>query len=223
MATREDARLGPNLTSRTLIASAQTTWYAYIFLRRNAASGNGHTAFGFQNNRDGYTCGGVENYHQGIRASQIGAGDRNDGWFLMNTTKERMFALMSRGAGAQTADRPHPFRAAIPTDRNQRDLNPFTTHVEAENIEVGPYSDAAEYAFTGTPRFEEAEAIVRELPNRGYTIAGFLPGLRGNNCNDAVADIIRAYGIDDLPWNQTNVQPAYWFDKLNQDWHRTYL
>lgn len=211
---RQDQTLGPAIPNRTLIASAQSTWKVYVFLRRNGGNGFGHTAVGYENNRNSVTCGGVENYNQGIRSAQIGAGDRNDGWFLMSTTEERMFALMSRGAGAKSAAMPNPFRAAIPTDRNQRELNPWATHVETDNIEVGPYGEYAELRFKGTPNFAAAEKLMRNLPNRGYTATG-------NNCNDAVAHVLRAYGVPNVPWQLTNMKPKDWFDSLSSDWRRS--
>jgi hypothetical protein len=210
---RQDQTLGTALPGRALIASARSVWKVYVFLRRHGAFGNGHTAVGYQNDRDGFTCGGIENYNQGIRAAQIGAGDRNDGWFLMNTSRERMFSLMTHGAGPVTEARPNPFRAAIPAPRNQRELNPFATHVEVDDIEVGPYGDTAEYSFNGTPDFAGADELMRNLPNRGYTLAG-------NNCNNAVADVLRQYGIPDLPWNQTNLRPKDWYDALPSTWRR---
>lgn len=211
---RQDQILGPALTDRTLIASAESIWKVYVFLRRNGGNGLGHTAVGYQNNRGDFTCGGIENYNQGIRSPQIGAGDRNDGWFIIGTTQERMFSLMSRGAGARSAAMPNPFRPAILTHRNQRDLNPFTTHVESDNIEVGPYGECAEVRVTGSPDFAAADELMRNLPNRGYTATG-------NNCNDAVAHVLRAYGIPDVPWQLTHMKPRVWFDRLPSGWRRT--
>ena len=211
---RQEPRLGPVLTDRTLIARGAQVWKVYVFLRRNGAFGNGHTAVGYQNNRDSFACGGIENYNQGIRAAQIGEGDRNDGWFLMSIGQSRMFSLMNQGAGPVTTERQHPDRAAISTARNQKDYTPWSTHVEMDDIEVGPYGETAEFCFTGSPDFNAADALLSNLPNRGYTLAG-------NNCNNAVADVLRAYGIPKLPWNQTNLKPKDWFDALPSSWTRT--
>ena len=97
MAIKENARqeqsLGTILPDRTLLAQGTQVWNVYVFLRRHGAFGNGHTAVGYQNNRNSFACGGVENYNQGPRAPQIGAGDRNDGWFLMGIGRDGMFSL----------------------------------------------------------------------------------------------------------------------------------
>ncbi len=226
----EDQTLGPVVPKRILLAQGSNVWKVYVFLRRNGAFGNGHTAVGFQD-PEGFSCGGIENYNQSLRASQIGAGDQNDGWFLTGINQERMFDIMNRGAGQFSAayvrrlmmywegKLPKP-EGKIPAARDQRDYNPTTTHKVVDQVEVGPYGETAEFLYKEpvySPNFNAARKLLENLPNRGYTIFG-------NNCNNAVAEILRAYGIPRyyVPENEVEWKPVEWYDALNKDvWHKT--
>lgn len=40
-----------------------------------------------------------------------------------------------------------------------------------------------------------------------------------NNCLNHVTDILRSYGVDDLPWTQTHPSPNDWFGNFNGEYH----
>ena len=96
---RQDQMLGPALTDRTLIASAESIWKVYVFLRRNGGNGLGHTAVGYQNNRGDFTCGGVGFYQAvelggkpgHVQAKLFGQGDVCDGRSSHRTSTEAGF------------------------------------------------------------------------------------------------------------------------------------
>lgn len=59
---------------------------------------------------------------------------------------------------------------------------------------------------------DAAISIARDTSQRGYDLIG-------NNCLNHVWDILKAYGVDDLPLAQFHPSPNDWFSNFNGEYH----
>ncbi|HLO03493.1 MAG TPA: hypothetical protein VK191_10310 [Symbiobacteriaceae bacterium] len=71
--------------------------------------------------------------------------------------------------------------------------------------------DGFKWATVREPNLGAARAVAEHQQVEGYT------GLR-NNCLDHAYKILRAYGVDDLPWLQNHPAPSDWFAAFNGEY-----
>lgn len=226
MATREDPRLGPVLTNRTLIAQGGFQARAYIFLRRWGGNGFGHVGWGYRVGDDAVDCGSLENT---AGSPNVGYHDLNYAWVKLGIGTREMLGMM-RGGFGKVDNRPQSYGGdpVLAKGSYLPRPNPYSTNdVSAERrlANGGTHVDSfdvwryTEFAWINVNKssIKKAHEMAVESPNIGYNAVG-------NNCLDLTYRIVEAYGVpgDTLPWTQNNAYPSTWFDACVHDkqWNR---
>ena len=168
---------------------------AFVFVNRSTPIGLGHIGFGFQTSRDRFCYGSVEG---AIGSPPYTApGDPNGGFWVENATVTDMLTDVKSGHQQWRVEK-----------YLKRGL--LYSHYKVIKVRY--------------PNIEAGLRVARTTKSRGYSVAAAgnpnKQWLRGNNCADAVFDVIKAYASDDdhiLPWPSTHPTPNHLFDHICTD------